>query len=45
MTAMQNGLPHFNTIDINRLPKFMLHYEIHSKHGNELKTKQGPVCR
>ena len=45
MTTKQNGLPHLNTPDINKLPKFILHYKIHSKHGNELKTELGPVCR
>lgn len=45
MTTKQNGIPHFNTTDINGLPKFILHYKIHSEHGNEPKTELGTVCR
>jgi len=42
MTTKQNGLPHVNTLNINGLAKFLLHYKIHSKPGNK---KIGPVCR
>jgi len=35
----------FTSLDINRLPKFILRYKIHSKHGIELKTELGPVRR